>query len=178
MKNSYRITFSAACAAIATVIMLVSYFPYLTYAVPAAAGIITFIPLAEINKKYAFFVYLVTSVMVFISAEKEAMLMYVCFFGYYPILKSVFEKIRLTVLGYILKFLVFNASIFLVYFVFASFFGIEPEEYGYLGKFALPVLIVAANVVFVIYDIFITRLAALYFSRFHKIISKFTKNKL
>ena len=39
MKNTSKITFSAIMSALAVVIMLISYFPYLTYAIPAIAGL-------------------------------------------------------------------------------------------------------------------------------------------
>ena len=55
MKNSKKITFSAIMAALATVIMLVSYFPYLTYAVPAIAGLCIMVVVIEINKKWDIF---------------------------------------------------------------------------------------------------------------------------
>ena len=68
-KTSY-ITFCAVISALSVALMLASYFPYLTYAIPALSGALIIMPLVETGKKYAFITYLVSAVLVFIFAER------------------------------------------------------------------------------------------------------------
>ena len=55
--------------------MLLSYFPYFTYAVPAITGLLTMMLVIEINAKWAFAAYIAASALVFIFAEPESKLM-------------------------------------------------------------------------------------------------------
>ena len=84
------------------VFMLLSYFPYFTYAVPAITGLLTMMLVIEINVKWAFVAYIAASVLIFIFAEPESKLMYICLFGYYPIVKSLIERINKPVIEWVL----------------------------------------------------------------------------
>ena len=90
-------------SALAVVFMLLSYFPYLTYAIPAVAGLFIMATVIEINLKWAFLSYLTSAVLVFLFAEFESRLLYIFFLGYYPILKAIIEKIKKPVIEWILK---------------------------------------------------------------------------
>ena len=97
-------------SALAVVFMLLSYFPYLTYAIPAIAGLCIMAVVIEINLKWAFLSYLTSAVLVLLSAEPESRLIYVFFLGYYPILKAIIEKIKLPIVEWILKIISFNVK--------------------------------------------------------------------
>ena len=105
--------------------MPLSYFPYLTYAVPAVAGLFIMVAVIEAGYKWALGAYAAASVLVFLFAEPEGKLLYICFFGYYPILKAVFDRRKSRTLEWILKLAVFNAAIIAVYAVFARLFGLS-----------------------------------------------------
>ncbi len=171
-KKTAYITFCALICALITALMAASYFPYLTYAVPAVSGALIILPLVELSKTYALVTYIASSVLVMLFAEPEAKLMYVCFFGYYPILKSVFESIKSRVAEYILKFLSFNIAVTLVYFVFAKVFSIPLESTREFGKYTALVLYALGNVAFVLYDICLARICAVYMIRLHEKIKK------
>ena len=81
-------------AALAVVLMLAAYFPYLTYAIPAFAGLCIMVVLLETGAKWAISAYITSAVLTLLFCEPEAMLMYVFLFGYYPILKAFIEKIN------------------------------------------------------------------------------------
>lgn len=170
-KTSY-ITFCAVISALSVALMLASYFPYLTYAIPALSGALIIMPLVEADKKYAFLTYLVSAVLVFIFAEAEAKLMYITFFGYYPILKAVLEKIKSRFIEYTLKFICFNGAITVVYFGLASLFGIEADSFGEFGKWSVAVLYVLGNIAFILYDMCLTKLCGYYMYRLHEKIKK------
>ena len=175
MKNNVKIAFCGVMSALAAVLLLLSYFPYFTYAVPAIAGLVGLIVLIEINTKWSIITYVVTAVLALLFAEPEAMLMYVLFLGYYPILKSVIEKINNKTVQYVVKFAVFNAAVILVYTVLAKIFGIYMGDVGVLGKYGIAFLFALANVTFYLYDIVLVRVANVYLMRLHKQVSKILK---
>ena len=142
--------------------MLLSYFPYLTYAIPAIAGLMIMAVVIEINCKWAFLSFLSSAVLVFLVAEKESGLLYVLFLGYYPIIKALLERLRKPVIEWTVKVLIFNGAMLAVYLCFAGMFGISLEDFGSLGKYGSLILLGLGNIVFVLYDIAVSRMAMVY----------------
>ena len=175
MKKNRKIALCGMISALSLVIMLASYIPYFTYAVPAAAGIVFCVIDIEIGFKYSLASYFCTAVLAFFLCEKEAAVLFVLFFGYYPILKAVLEKhIKSRPIEYILKFLVFNAAIALSYALLVFVFKLPIDDMGPLSpKIMLLLLLVAGNIAFAVYDIAITRLVALYFQRLRRYLKVF-----
>ena len=149
-------------AALAVAFMLLSYFPYLTYAIPAVAGLFIMAVVIEINCKWAFLAYLSSAVLVFISAEPESRLLYIFFLGYYPILKALIEKWRKPTSEWIVKIISFNLAVLLVYWIFAKPMGIDFNDFGPLGKYGALIALGVGNVAFVLYDIAVSRMAMFY----------------
>ncbi len=175
MKTNAKTALCGIIAALSTAFMLLSYFPYLTYAIPAVAGLFMIILVIEINLRWAVCAYFASAALVMIFAETEAKLMYVFFFGYYPILKAALERLRKPALEWVLKFAVFNAAVLAVYWGLALLFDISFADFGELGKYGAYILLVSANVVFLLYDIAVSRMAALYIMRLHPRIKKMLK---
>ena len=175
MKQTGKITLCAMLAALAAVLMLTAYFPYLTYGVPAIASIFVMIAVIETGKGYALLTYLASAVIVLLLAEPEAKMMYVCFFGVYPILKAIFEQIKNRVLEYVLKFAFFNGAIVLIYSFFASIFGITENFIVVFGVFGIALLLLGANFVFLMYDICISKFAQTYIFRIHPVVMRYIK---
>lgn len=161
--------------ALSAVFMLMSYFPYFTYAVPAITGLLTMMLVIEINVKWAFVAYIAASVLVFIFAEPESKLMYICLFGYYPIVKALIEKINKPVIEWILKLAVFNAAAIMIYSVFAGMFGVSIDDFSTLGKYGAYIFLGFGNAVFVLYDITVSRLSGTYIYRIHPKVKKLLK---
>ena len=174
-KQTSYLTLCAIISALITAVMLVAYFPFLTYAVPAVAGALIIIPLAQAGKGYAFATYIVSSVLVMLFAEPEAKFMYICFFGFYPIVKAIFEKTRFRFFEYLLKFITFNGAVTLVYMVLAKLFMIEVEGIGDFGKYSVLILYVIGNFAFILYDICLQRLCTVYMVRLYSKIKKILK---
>lgn len=162
-------------AALATAFMLLSYFPYLTYAIPAVAGLFIMVIVIEIDYKWAFLSYLASALLVFLFAEPESKLMYICLFGYYPIVKGLIEKIRKPVTEWILKLICFFLAVILAYFVFAGLFGINLDDINDFGKYAVLILLLFGTVAFVLYDIAISKMSFVYFNRLHGRIKRIFK---
>lgn len=176
MKNTNKITFCAIMSALATVIMLVSYFPYLTYAVPAVAGLCIMVIVIEIDLKWAFLSYFVSSVLVFLFAETESKLLYIFLFGYYPIIKSLIEKIGNQLIEWVLKLLNFNIAVIFAYFLITKLFLIPLGDFGPLAQYGVIVMLTLGNVVFVVYDIAISRMSQFYYYKLHSKVKKIFKN--
>ncbi len=175
MKKTKNITLCAMMAALASAFMLTSYFPYLTYAIPAMAGLFVMVSVIELNAKWGVLTFFASAIIVFLIAEPEAKLLYILFFGYYPILKAVMERQKSRVLEYIVKFLIFNVAIVLTYSVFAGIFGIELGDFGDFGKYTIAIVLAVANIVFIIYDKAVSQLAGFYMYRLHSIVKRILK---
>ena len=162
------------CALVAT-FMLAAYFPYLTYGVPLASGVFVMFAVIEAGKRWALLTYAASAVIVFFFAEPEAKLIYLCFGGFYPILKALLEGLKNRVIEYILKFAGFNAAVLIAYGVFAGLFGINIEQISDFGAYGIALLLLAANGVFILYDIALTRIAGFYMWKIHPFVRKFIK---
>ena len=82
-------------AALAVVIMLTAYFPYLTYAIPAVAGIFVMIPAIECGKKWGYMTYLVAAAISLVACEMEAKLLFVGDGELYPQIRSKIQELGL-----------------------------------------------------------------------------------
>ena len=132
--------------------MLTTLIPVGTYALPIISGILLVAILIEFNTKWAFAVYFVVSVLSFLlSGDKEAALYFVMFFGYYPILKPVVERSKLT---FVLKLLYFNSSILAAYAIMIRLLGMQEiaVENAELGMIGLATIIILGNVTFLLLD--------------------------
>ena len=170
-----NITFCGISAALATVIMLTGYFPYLTYAIPCIASLAIMAVVIELGYKYALATYLVSLLPIFLFCELESKLLYIFLVGFYPILKAIFEKPRSRVLEYALKIALVNVAIFVIYLLSTLIFGLSFDDMGELGKLGGIALVVLANVTFLLYDMCIGKMAFAYIIKFHPIVKKLLK---
>ena len=176
MRPSYKIALGAVIMALSTIFMMATtVFPFASFAFPAIAGVLLIILNLEFGRKWALLVYIGVSLLsFFLSSDHTAVISFVAFFGYYPILKGVIEKIQKPILEWILKMLTFNAAIVIGIFATILLFGIEIliSEYLGFGKLSLALFIAACNIVFVVFDIALTRLITL---MIYKILPKLRK---
>ncbi len=171
MRNSAKTALGGIITALSLVIMLLTaVIPYLEYALPAIAGALLILMVIEINKKWAVCAYAAVSILsILILANKETAMMYIAYFGCYPILKPVLEsKIKNNGVCLLVKLLVSNAAIVAAYIIIVKVFGIPIEELENGGKWILPALLAAANIMFVLYDICLTRLVTVYLLKWQK----------
>ena len=166
MKPVKSITFCAVIAALSSVIMLASYIPYITYASAALAGVLFIVPVIELSKPKAFLTFLVTAVFALLFAEPYSKVLFVCFFGYYPILKAVIEKIKNTALCVVFKLLCFNAAAVLSFFMLNFAVSIPFKEMEFSNIYILGAVLVA-NIVFLLYDYGINGVVQFYMMRLH-----------
>lgn len=175
MKNTKKTTLCGMVAALSIVIMLTSYFPYLTYAIPALAGLFMMVPLIECGAFWALGTYIASSAIIFITGETEAKLLYVMFLGYYPILKSLIEKIKKQFIEWVLKLVCFNIAATAFYYISSALFAVSFDDFGEWGKYGALIFLALCNVVFVIYDIGVSRIASRYMCSLHDKVRKIIK---
>lgn len=175
MKRTNKITLCSLMSALAVVIMLTAYFPYLTYAVPAFAGLCIMVVLLELGNKWAVSAYIVSAVLTVLLCEPEAMLIYVFLLGYYPILKAVIERVNKPFLEWPIKIVIFNAVVILVYRFIAQLFGVNLSDSNDFGKYTVYIVLAVANPVFVVYDITVSKMAVFYFYKIQPKLKKFFK---
>lgn len=106
-----------------------------------------------------------------IAPDKEAAILYVMFLGYYPILKSVIERIKKPVLEWAVKLLIFNAAVIAAYAIIIHVIT-TGEDMNVFGKYTVLVLLALGNVTFVVYDFALSKLVTAYLVKFRKILFK------
>ena len=154
--------------------MLATNIPVMLYAVPAVCGILFIIPAVEFGTKWAFLCYAVTSVLsVILPTEREAMVIFIGILGYYPILKMIIERMGRKIPEYIIKFAVFNAAIIASYAVIVELMGINAFENDLFGlRMTVILLLIAGNIVFLLFDFALTRILQLYFVKLRKTVRR------
>ncbi len=163
--------------ALSLVCLLLTVFPFATYALPAMASVFLMPVVIECGRRWAMAVYVAVALLaLFITPDMEARLLFVAFFGYYPILKSLTESWKSHVLEWVGKLLVFNTAVVAAYALLsAAGFSLEVfrvDGIGLpLGVFLL-IFLIAGNIIFLLYDIALTRMLPLYFSRFQPLFRR------
>ena len=71
-------------------------------------------------------------------------------------IKDIIEKLP-KLISWILKFVIFNLSAVGIGVISFYLFGVSGDEYNEFGKYTIPILLVMANVAFVLYDVCLTR---------------------
>ena len=179
MKNSMRVAFCGVIAALSTVLFLeTGVVPVATIALPAIAGCLLIPVVVEGGLPWAFGVYGVCCVLGLLFApDREALLIYLLFFGYYPALFAVVGSIRSRVLRYRVKLQVLNLAVVLEVLLSVYALGIPLETLSILGPPGPVVLWVLANVVFVVYDLALEGLIVQYLNRVHDRLGKLLRGK-
>lgn len=147
----------------------------LAYAAPMFLGLMMIMLKRTFSAKSAWITYIATSLLSFILVtDKECMMMYVIFFGYYPIVREYFNKIKAKPLRIILKFIFFNIMMLLCQIILIKVFGIPFLEDGQ-GKWFIGVFALMMNILFFVYEILIDKITVLYIYKIEKRIKKIFK---
>lgn len=159
MKNKTKNT--AVCglmvALSVVLMMLTTLVPVFMYVIPIITGLLVLFTADFANKKWGVGVYFAAAFLsILLITDKEAALTYALFFGYYPLIKDVIEKLP-KALAWILKFILFNAAAVGIGVISFYLFGVSGEEYDEFGKYTIPILLLMANVAFILYDFCLTK---------------------
>lgn len=177
MKKSVKVSLGGVIAALSLVLMLLcSVIPIGTYAFPAFAGILLVVIVIELGYGWAFAVYFATAVLsLLLVTDKEAALNYTAFFGFYPIIKSLIERLRSKVLQYLIKFAIFNVCAVAAFMIGIFLLNVPKESFNLFGVYLPWLLLLIGNVFFIIYDLCVTRLVTIYLLKWHNRLNKNTK---
>lgn len=177
MNKTSKTTLGGITAALSVVIMLMTVVPVMTYVAPMVAGALLIIIVIEADRKWAYAIFAVAAILsMLLAADKEAAMLYIMFFGHYPVTKAVIEsKIKSRVLEYIVKFAVFNITTVSAYLIIVKVLMLPMDDMNDLGKYAWLILLAAGNIMFPIYDITLSKCILLYDMRIRKILRKLFK---
>lgn len=175
MKNSKVIAYSGLATALSVVMLFLGSIVWvLGYTMPLVASLVMIILLDSVSQKSALLTFVSTSVISFILLnDKECVLLYVLFFGYYPLIRDKINEIKPKFLSYLLKFITFNAAMVLTQILCVYVFGIPFDDM--LGKWGIVVFVLCLNLVFAVFDKLYTLLLRLYRIKLKKKVEKYIK---
>ncbi len=158
MKKAKKTALCGMLIALSVVLMATTTIvPVAMYIMPILTGVIVMLVHKSMGVKYAWAVFFATSILCLVLiTDKESALTYTLVFGYYPIIKGRFETLP-KIASWVIKFVIFNCGAVLIGVLGVYLFGVSGEEYSDLGRFTIPILLSLANVVFLLYDISLTK---------------------
>lgn len=155
------ISFGGMMAAVAMVIMnLVGLIPVATYVCPMLCMMILALVVRFCGRRIGWAWYGAVAILsILLAPDKEAAAIFV-FLGYYPILKPDFDKLKS---GRLLKLLFFNVAILLMYWLLINSLGLAQiaKEYAELGFLMTVLTLLTGNVIFIMLDKILGRLAVI-----------------
>jgi len=163
-KTSFdkKIVVAGVLAALSVIILYLGCaIEVLDLTMSAIVSLLVVVIVIEMGYKYAWMTYIATSILsIILLPQKSPAIFYACFMGFYPIIKSYYERIGSSLLRWVVKLITGNTAIGLM-FLFMSLF--VPEEFE--GGWILAATYVLAIVAFITYDIALSKLITLYFVR-------------
>ncbi len=165
MKQSFKMAYGGILCGLSIVFMfLSSIFPFAEYAFPAIAGICLIPVVIEFGYKNAILCYVVVGMLsALIVPNKESVVLFIVFLGYYPILKGKVETMKNRILEWSIKILWFNLAVLFSYYVVIQILGMTQVLADFeVAKYGILLLLAVGNVVFIIYDIALTRLISMF----------------
>ena len=155
-NRTKKIAFSAIVTALAVVFLYVgALFDVLDLSAAALASICVLWIMAEFGTRWALAVYAAVSILALLLLPvKLPAVLFAGLLGYYPPLKALYERKLHGILQWAAKLLTLNAAVFVMILV-VRYVAAEALWFEVL-------LLVTANIVFVIYDIALTRLMRAY----------------
>ncbi len=157
-NTSSRVALGGIVAALCIVIMfLTGVLPALYIAAPMAAGLLMIILVEEVSVGWAWLTYLAVSLLsLMVTFDKEAALMFILFFGYYPMLRLNIEKISIKPLKTVCKYALFNLFLALDYLMTVYVLGLP--TFDDTGAAMFIVLFLSFNLIFFFYDRILSRM--------------------
>ena len=118
-------------------------------------------------------IILINNVAVFLLPDKECALTYVFFFGWYPMVKDSFDKIKIKILRIVAKFAVYNVAVVFSQLVCIYVFGIPFDNV--FGVWGIVILLLLANLLFALYDRLFVLLSFIYMKKYYSKVKRFLK---
>ena len=178
-----KMTLSALFIALTVIsLYIASVWPTGQLGLAAAASLFVAAAVIEVGLGSGLSVFIVSSALgMLILPNRAAPLLFIIFFGYYPIVKSLIEHVKCNKLQWLvqwlLKQIVFNLALIFMWFFMrelaVAVIGGLPEINIFRSGIAeIFILAVVGNVAFVIFDIGFTKLIWVYINRVSKYMRK------
>lgn len=177
IRTSAKMAFSGVVCALASATMfLTALVPnLLTYLSPGIAGVLILLLYFEFDTQTAITAYVATAMISFmITPAKESCMMFLFFFGYYPVVHMVWQKrIKSRALRFLLGVLLFNATMITAYFCIFNIFGWGnfADTFGnlYWG------ILILGNITYIGYDFCLDNFLIIYQKKLHKMVARLFK---
>ena len=136
-KVSYRVALGGVVSSLCIFSMfLTGVMPFLYLTLPMIAGALMTIIVVEVNKSWAFLTYAAVSLLsIFVSPNKEAAIIFILLFGYYPIIKDSIEKLRFRLIRVLIKFILFNIIAVIDYQITLYILGVSDMADDFAEKY-------------------------------------------
>lgn len=171
-EKTYRTAFGGIISALAvTFLFLGSVFPFADIAGPAFASMCVLLTALEFSGKVSFGVYVAVSALSFMLVpDKESVLLFIFFFGWFPLLKKAVDGKMGYVPALLIKLAAFNLSIVLLYWLILKVFAIGSivDEFSDYSTAMYVLLMVLANITIIILDYAFSKVAYLYLNVWRK----------
>ena len=140
MKQSLRIALGGIVSCLSLVMMFFTgVFPFAEYALPAISGVLLTVLVIEFGFRSALIAFAAVSFLsLVVTPNKEAVVLFIAFLGYYPIVKGKIETLRRKAVQWVVM-----------------------QDFAML-KIGVWVLLALGNAVFFLYDVAVTRLISMY----------------
>lgn len=152
----YRIALGGTLASFCLLALFVTgVLPMFYLIMPMLCSLLVMIMAATTTPYWAFIMYLAVGILsLFITPNKDASLIFILFFGHYPLIRPFLSRIRPAVLRYIVKLLIFNVCIGCYFGLIIALFGLGEflESLGEFGKYGAYILVGSLNLMFLCYD--------------------------
>ena len=156
-SNAKRVSRIAILTAIGVVLLLLSGFlPTGRIALVALASLPVCVALMQYGFSWAAGTFLLTTALGSLLFPGGSLILYAAFFGYYPIAKSLFERIHDLRLAWVCKLLLYTAAFILYWRLARALFPVTD------GQLAWYILYPLGAAVFVLYDIAYSSLIRFY----------------
>lgn len=166
MKSHRTALCGVLCALAAALLTLGGVVPAATFCAPMLAMAALLPVLEEYGSRYAAGAWVVVSLLaLLLDPDPEAALVYLCF-GWYPLLRPKLAKLPSRLARTAVKITVCTAVCLLLYGAIWRLLGL-PQEPDATGIFGL-VLLVLANVTFIVMDLALERLTLLWRQRLRR----------
>ncbi len=172
-KNSqtcYKVAIGGVvCALCVALMFLTGVFPLLSFAIPIYAGALMIVVAYEVSTSWAFSAYCAVSLLsLFFTPYKDSALLFIMFFGYYPIIAPKLSCIKSKLIRLIVKLAMFNGTMILWYKLIVWLLGMYDffNDFSFLGEFAVVGVLIFANSIFFLYDYTIDAVIKVYIEWF------------
>lgn len=165
-RVSYRVALGGIVSAFCLAGMfLTGVFPLLYLVLPMISGVLLLIVVEEVGIQWGWVTYIAVGLLsLFVTYDKEAALIFIMFFGCYPILRLYLNRIPAKLPRLLIKLVLFNVSMVLYFYINVHLFGLTDllEAFEDFGKYGGIITLVILNPFFLMYDYSLTGLCEAY----------------